>query len=80
VTLRSRRPGDRIRPLGCIHSRRLKEVLIDGRIPRRERSRLPLLCVEGRIVWVPGVTIDESCRIANQGPVWVAELFEEPDE
>jgi tRNA(Ile)-lysidine synthase len=80
VTLRSRRPGDRIRPLGCTHSRRLKEVLIDGRIPRRERSRLPLLCVEGRIVWVPGVTIDESCRIANQGPVWVAELFEEPEE
>jgi tRNA(Ile)-lysidine synthase len=77
ITVRSRRPGDRIRPLGCTYRRRLKELLIDHRIPREERSRLPLLCVDGRIVWVPGVTVDEACRIRGNGPVWVAELLEE---
>jgi len=77
ITVRSRRPGDRIRPLGCAFRRRLKELLIDRRIPRQERSRLPLLCVDDRVVWVPGVTIDDTCRIRGDGPVWVAELLRE---
>jgi tRNA(Ile)-lysidine synthase len=63
VTVRSRLPGDRLHPLGARGGRRLKELLIDRRIPWRERERLPLLCVGGGIAWVPGVTIDERYRI-----------------
>jgi tRNA(Ile)-lysidine synthase len=54
--------------------RRLKDVLIDRKVPRRERSRLPLLCVNSRIVWVPGVTIDHHARIRDSSRVWVAEI------
>ncbi|MFL6194322.1 MAG: tRNA lysidine(34) synthetase TilS [Thermoanaerobaculia bacterium] len=74
VTIRNRRPGDRIHPLGAGGSRRLKEVLIDRRVPRRVRERLPLLCVGGRIAWAPGVTIDERFRITGQATAWVAEV------
>ncbi|MDX1503846.1 MAG: tRNA lysidine(34) synthetase TilS [Thermoanaerobaculia bacterium] len=74
LAVRSRRPGDRIRPLGCDHDRRLKEVLIDRRVPRLERGRLPLLCDGARVLWAPGVTIDESCRIGRDRPVWKAEI------
>ncbi len=74
VEVRNRRPGDRLQPLGCSYSRRLKDVLIDRRIPRAERDRIPLLCVDDRIAWVPGVTIDESFRIGNEDRAWVAEL------
>jgi tRNA(Ile)-lysidine synthase len=85
VTVRSRLPGDRLHPLGAPGGRRLKEILIDRHIPGRERERLPLLCVDGRIAWVPGVTIDERYRVveekaqergADRGrrTVWVAEL------
>ncbi|HSL81207.1 MAG TPA: tRNA lysidine(34) synthetase TilS [Thermoanaerobaculia bacterium] len=63
LTVRNRRPGDRLRPLGAPGTRKLKEVLIDARVPRRERDRLPLLCVGGRIAWVPGVTVDEAFRV-----------------
>lgn len=76
VTVRNRRPGDRIRPLGCAYSRRLKELLIDRRVPRAERDRLPLLCVGGRIAWVPGVTVDEAFRINDETSVWRVELLE----
>lgn len=72
VTVRNRRPGDRLHPLGAAGSRRLKEVLIDRRMPRHERDRLPLLCVGGRIAWVPGVTIDERFRLGGQTDAWVA--------
>ena len=74
VTIRSRRPGDRLQPLGCDYSRRLKEILIDRKMPQQERDRLPLLCVGERIVWVPGVTIDESVRLREGQRAWVAEI------
>ena len=74
VTIRNRRPGDRIHPLGASGSRRLKEVLIDRRVPRQVRERLPLLCVEGRIAWAPGVAIDERFRLNGQATAWVAEV------
>lgn len=74
VTLRNRRPGDRIQPLGASGSRRLKAVLIDARVPRQERQRLPLLCVGGRIAWVPGVAVDQRFRLHGEATAWVAEI------
>lgn len=76
VTVRNRRPGDRIHPLGADGSRKLKELLIDRRVPRRERDRLPLICVGERIAWVPGVTIDQRFRIAGETTAWLAEIAE----
>ena len=75
VTIRNRRPGDRIHPLGAGGSRRLKEVFIDRRVPRAERASLPLLCVGGRIAWAPGVTIDQSFRLDGHATAWVAEVL-----
>ena len=74
VTVRSRRPGDRIRPLGCAYRRRLKDLLIDRRVPRRQRDRLPLLEVGGRIAWVPGVTVHHDCRLSPETQTWLAEI------
>jgi tRNA(Ile)-lysidine synthase len=84
VIVRSRRPGDRLRPLGAAGSRRLKEILIDHRMPRRERDHLPLVCLGAdgdEIAWVPGVTIGHRHRLDEggaAGPVWVAEVVATP--
>ena len=75
ATVRSRRPGDRIRPLGAPGERKLKELLIDRGVPAEARDRLPLLVVGGRIAWVPGVAIDESFRLGAGPDCWVAELL-----
>jgi len=74
VTVRNRRPGDRLHPLGADGSRRLKEVLIDRHVPRDQRDRIPLLCVGERIAWVPGITIDQRFRITGEAAAWVAEV------
>ena len=74
VTVRNRRPGDRIHPLGATGSRKLKDLLIDRRVPRRERDRLPLICVGEQIAWVPGVTIDHRFRIAGEPTAWIVEI------
>lgn len=74
VTVRNRRPGDRLHPLGAGGSRRLKEVLIDCGVPRAARDHLPLLLLGERIAWVPGVTIDEAFRLREESTAWVAEI------
>jgi tRNA(Ile)-lysidine synthase len=73
--IRNRRPGDRLRPLGCTGHRRLKDLLIDRRVPRHERDRLPLIMADDRIAWVPGVVLDHHFRIrAGDQRVWQVEL------
>jgi tRNA(Ile)-lysidine synthase len=74
VTVRNRRPGDRLLPLGAAGSRRLKEVLIDRHVPQDQRDRIPLLCVGEQIAWVPGVTLDQRFRITGEAVAWVAEV------
>jgi len=74
VIVRSRREGDRVRPFGCQYTRRLKDVLIDRRVPRHDRGRIPLLEVDLRLAWIPGVTVDDAFRVEAGGQAWVAEL------
>lgn len=77
ATARHRRPGDRLRPLGGPGERKLKDLLIDRRVAARERDRLPIVEIGGRIAWVPGVAIDERFRLAPGTEVaWRFELEE----
>jgi tRNA(Ile)-lysidine synthase len=54
LTVRPRRPGDRFDAFGA-GERRLKSFLIDAKVPRWERPRLPLVEADGRIVWLAGL-------------------------
>lgn len=74
VEIRSRRPGDRIRPFGHANLTQLKCLLINRKVPRLERDLLPLLVVNGNIAWVPGVTVDDRCRVQPGGYAWTAEI------
>jgi len=59
--LRSWKPGDRYRPEGAPGSRKVARMLIDARVPRHRRNRVPLLVVDGEPVWVPGHRPAEGC-------------------
>ena len=41
LAVRSRRPGDRFRPLGAPGDRKLQDFLVDRKVPREERDSLP---------------------------------------
>ena len=71
VTIRNRRPGDRIRPLGSARPRRLNDVLSAHRVPRPLRDRLPLLLIDGNIAWVPGVTVGDDFRLRREPTAWI---------
>jgi tRNA(Ile)-lysidine synthase len=54
LEVRARRPGDRIRTASG--SRSLKKLMIDRRIPARERARLPVLTdARGTVLWLAGL-------------------------
>lgn len=59
LAIRSRQPGDRIQPHGMAVEKKIKDLLMDARVPRRLRAAVPLL-IDGagepgeRILWVAG--------------------------
>ena len=56
VAVRPLRTGDRIHPFGLDAGKKVKEILIDRKVPREERWGRPAVCdAEGRILWIPGV-------------------------
>jgi tRNA(Ile)-lysidine synthase len=59
----SMRTGDRMRPFGMDGSRKLSDLLIDAKIPRRERARVPVVRDAERIVWLAGVRMSEEYRV-----------------
>jgi len=54
LTLRTPRPGDRFRPSGLGGSKKLKDFLIDAKMPREQRRQLALV-EGGEILWVVGI-------------------------
>jgi len=63
LTVRTRREGDRFWPLGLSGTKRLKEVLINDKVPREERDRLPLLVDQRGILWIAGNRISERAKV-----------------
>jgi tRNA(Ile)-lysidine synthetase-like protein len=63
ITVRAPRPGDRIRPFGMDGSKKLSDVFIDKKVPRRERERCVVVEADGEILWVPGVVAAEATRV-----------------
>jgi len=63
LTVRRRRPGDRFQPLGMAQPKKLNEFMIDARIPRSWRRRVPIVASPEQITWVVGWRIDERVKV-----------------
>lgn len=59
--------GDRFQPLGMSEIKKLQDFFVDEKVPRRRRSRVPLLCtMDGRIAWVVGHRIAEPFKVTER--------------
>ncbi len=68
LTVRSRRAGDRFQPLGMTNRKKLKSFIIDCKIDRSWRDRVPLVVGERGIAWVVGWRIAEWAKPSASGP------------
>ena len=64
LAIRTRQPGDRLKPLGLGGHKKVQDLLVDRKVPRAERDRVPIV-VDGldRIVWVAGQALSDDFRV-----------------
>ncbi len=63
LIVRTRREGDRIAPFGMDGHKKLKELLIDEKIPRNMRDRIPVIVAGREVLWVAGVRRSDLARV-----------------
>jgi tRNA(Ile)-lysidine synthase len=64
LTVRNRRPGDRIKPIGAPGRKKVQDLLVDRKVPRAERDRVPVVVdADGRLMWVVGVAMADEFRV-----------------
>ena len=63
LAVRSRVPGDRFQPLGMSGSKKLKDFMIDEKVPGSMRDGVPLIVTSRGIAWVVGWRIAEWAKV-----------------
>ncbi len=68
VTVRFRQGGERCRPAGDPHTRKLKKLLQEAAVPPWQRPRLPLIYLDDELAAVAGLLVCEPFRARNSDP------------
>ena len=66
ISIRNRRDGDKIIPLGMHGNKKIKDIFIDMKIPKNDRETIPLLCFDEKVSWITGIKISEEYKITNK--------------
>ncbi len=59
------RRGDRMRPIGMSGTKKLSDLLVDEKVPRRRRGITPVVRDGDRIVWVAGVRMSDDYKLTR---------------
>ena len=66
LTVRNRQKGDRFQPYGMEGTKKIKDYLMDTKVPLSERDRIPMLICRNDIIWVIGYTTHERYKVHHQ--------------
>lgn len=66
IIIRTRQNGDKIKPLGLDGTKKLKDIFIDKKIPNEEKSKIPVICDQDKIIWVLGHTMSGETKIDDK--------------
>ncbi len=66
LMVRTRRPGDRFRPLGSQGAKKIKDFFIDNKVPVMERDTVPIVTMNGQPIWIVGFRIDDRIRVSEK--------------
>ncbi|MFW5736935.1 MAG: tRNA lysidine(34) synthetase TilS [Halanaerobium sp.] len=65
--LRNRKKGDRFKPLGMSGHKKVKDILIDQKVPKLERDQLLLVVdADDRIIWLAPYKISDNHKITEE--------------
>lgn len=74
-TLRGRKDGDIITPLGLGGTQKLKKYLNEKKIPKHEKDKMIFLCKDNEILWAPGIGLSDKIKVVTK-PTHVIKLEE----
>lgn len=66
LIVRTRRNGDRFKPLGMNHNKKLKDFFIDQKIDKNIRDEVPIILSNDEIIWLAGHRISEDYKVSSQ--------------
>lgn len=66
LVTRPRKPGDRFQPSGMSTSKKLQDFMVDSKIPRSWRDKVPLVCSPKGIAWIVGWRIADWARVPDK--------------
>jgi tRNA(Ile)-lysidine synthase len=69
LTVRTRKPGDRY---GGPGHRKVKKMLIDGKVPSLQRLGLPMVVAGNDVIWMPGFRPARSFEVHPESRICVA--------
>jgi tRNA(Ile)-lysidine synthase len=83
LTIRNRRPGDRLRPVGLDGMKKVQDILVDAKVPAELRDLVPIVADAQGILWVVGHAVDERCLATSpeeqDGSAIVIEIIPRPN-
>ena len=63
IAVRRRKEGDTISPLGIRGVKKIKDLLMDKKIPLKERDSVPIVVMNNQPIWVIGVCMDNRVKV-----------------
>ncbi len=65
--VRTRKPGDKIQPLGMKGIKKLKDFFIDEKVLPEKRDNIPLIVDDpGRIIWIAGMRMNDKFKVTDE--------------
>ncbi len=66
LEVRTRRPGDRMQPLGMQHEKKMQDIFVDKHVARTDRGSIPIFFSASHCIWLAGVCLDERARLTSK--------------
>jgi tRNA(Ile)-lysidine synthase len=62
--------GDRFKPLGMKHERKLSDFFIDLKLNTARKKEIPIVCNRKQIIWIAGFRLDEEFKVTPKTKVY----------
>lgn len=64
--VRPRKNGDRMSCFGLKGSKKIKDLFIEAKLPRRKRDHYPIVVMGDQILWIPGIRRSDFAPVTDQ--------------
>lgn len=55
LLIRGRTSGDKIIPIGMDNYKKIKDIMINSKVPKEERETIPIILLDNEIIWLAGI-------------------------